>query len=56
MASNVKLASISMDCAEPTALAAFYAALLGEPVAYDADGFAAVRTGIGWLTMQRVDD
>jgi predicted enzyme related to lactoylglutathione lyase len=36
------LMGVMLDCPDPSALAAFYAELLGKPVTYDADGAAMV--------------
>jgi catechol 2,3-dioxygenase-like lactoylglutathione lyase family enzyme len=53
---SIRLASVSLDCPDPSALAAFYARLLGTEIAYESEVFAALRPGTIWLTMQRVDD
>jgi hypothetical protein len=53
---SIRLASVSLDCPDPSALAAFYARLLGAEIAYESEVFAALRPGTIWLTMQRVDD
>ncbi len=55
MSNPIRLASVSLDCADPSALAAFYARLLGVEVAYDSEQFAALRLGGVWLSTQRVD-
>ena len=49
-----RLGSISLDCEDPAALAAFWAALLGGQVAYQSEEFVAVRTPRGWLTAVKV--
>jgi hypothetical protein len=51
-----RLASVALDCAEPAALAEFWAALVGGEVAYSSDEFVAVKTDRGWLTAVRVPD
>jgi catechol 2,3-dioxygenase-like lactoylglutathione lyase family enzyme len=56
MSSFAKLGSVSLDCADPTELARFYAGLLGVDVAFDSDSFAAIKLDGVWLSMQRVDD
>jgi catechol 2,3-dioxygenase-like lactoylglutathione lyase family enzyme len=53
---SIRPASVSLDCPDPSALAAFYARLLGTEIAYESEVFAALRPGTIWLTMQRVDD
>jgi predicted enzyme related to lactoylglutathione lyase len=53
--SSIRLGSVSLDCANPPELAAFYARLLGVEVAFDSEAFSAVRSGDMWLSTQRVD-
>jgi len=43
-----------LDCAEPTALAAFWAALVGGEVAFSSGEFVAVKTDRIWLAAVRV--
>jgi hypothetical protein len=50
-----RLASTSLDCADPFALAEFWAALVGGEVAYRSEQFCAVRTDHGWLAAVKVD-
>jgi hypothetical protein len=50
------LASTAMDCADPAALADFWAALVGGEVAYRSDEFCAVKTANGWLATVKVAD
>ncbi len=38
-----------MDCADPTALAAFWAELVGGEIAFSSDEFVAVKTDRVWL-------
>lgn len=47
---------MSLDCPDPSALAAFYARLLGTEIAYESEVFAALRPGTIWLTVRRVDN
>ena len=49
-----RLASIALDCADPTALATFWAELVGGEVVPVNDGFVGVKTDIGWLVAVRV--
>jgi hypothetical protein len=51
-----RLGSISLDCADPAALASFWAQLLGGEVAFSSDDFVAVKTDKGWLSTVRVPD
>ncbi|MGH9100298.1 MAG: VOC family protein [Acidimicrobiales bacterium] len=50
-----RLASTSLDCPEPAALADFWAALLGGEVAFRGDEFCA-QTGNGWIAAVKVAD
>jgi hypothetical protein len=50
-----RLASVSLDCAEPEPLAEFWAALLEAEIAFRGEAFCAVRIASGWLTAVRVD-
>jgi catechol 2,3-dioxygenase-like lactoylglutathione lyase family enzyme len=46
-----RLHHVILDCADPAALAAFYAELLGQPVTYSSDDFVVVAadgTSSGW--------
>ncbi len=52
---GARLGAIALDCDDPVALARFYGALLGAPVAYESEGFAAVRLRGVWLTAHRVE-
>jgi Glyoxalase-like domain len=51
-----RLASTALDCSDPSALAAFWAQLIGGEVAFTSDDFCAVKTDQGWLATVRVDD
>ena len=51
-----RLASTALDCSDPAALAAFWAALVGGEVAFTSDEFCAVKTDHGWLATVRVED
>ncbi|MGD0219610.1 MAG: VOC family protein [Acidimicrobiales bacterium] len=52
----IRLASVSLDCSDPSALAAFYGRLLGTEVTYDSDAFAAIKLEGLWLSTQRIAD
>ena len=51
-----RLASTALDCSDPAALAAFWAALVGGEVAFTSEEFCAVKTDHGWLATVRVAD
>ena len=51
-----RLASISLDCDDPSALAGFWAELVGGEVAFNSEEFVAVKTERGWLAAVRVPD
>jgi Glyoxalase-like domain len=51
-----RLGSISLDCAEPQPLAAFWADLLGAEIAFTSDDFVAVKSDRGWISTVRVAD
>lgn len=51
-----RLGGVSLDCADPAPLAAFWAALLDGEVVLAAEGFAAVRAGPVWVTAMAVED
>lgn len=55
MTAPIRLGSISLDCPDPSALARFYATLLGVDVAYDTERFAALNLDGIWLSMQKVE-
>ena len=50
------MGSIALDCADPAALSAFWAALLGGEVAFSSDDFVAVKLEGMWLATTRVPD
>jgi catechol 2,3-dioxygenase-like lactoylglutathione lyase family enzyme len=56
MTTAIRLGSVSLDCPDPSELAAFYARLLGVEVAFDSENFSALQLGGLWLSMQRVAD
>jgi len=49
-----RLASIALDCADPIALAAFWAEIVGGEIAYSSDEFVAVKADRSWLAAVRV--
>ncbi len=52
---TARLGSITLDCSSPSALATFWAELLGGEVAYTSDTFVAVKTDRVWLAAVQVD-
>ena len=51
----IRLGSVSLDCPDPRALAAFYARLLSVHVGFESDEFAALRRDGLWISFQRVE-
>ncbi|WP_328826040.1 VOC family protein [Streptomyces sp. NBC_00252] len=51
-----RLGSLSLDCDDPRALAAFWAATLGGEITVESDGFCAVDLGALLLVTVRVPD
>jgi hypothetical protein len=51
-----RLGSVSLDCGDPAALAAFWAGLLGAEIAFTSDDFVAVKTDRGWISTVRISD
>ena len=56
MVSTIRLGSVSLDCADPHALADFWAALLGGEVAFRSDTFVAVKLDTMWLSAVALDN
>jgi hypothetical protein len=50
------LGSIALDCASPSALATFWAELLGGEIAFTSETFVAVKTDHVWLAAVQVED
>ncbi len=53
---EVRFGSVSLDCDDPRALGAFWAGLLDGEVAFESDGFVAVKLDRAWLSAVRVED
>ena len=53
---NIRVGSVALDCADPIALGAFWAELLGGEVAFSSEEFVAVKTDRVWVTAVRVPD
>jgi catechol 2,3-dioxygenase-like lactoylglutathione lyase family enzyme len=56
MTANIRFGSVSLDCADPNALADFWATLLGGEIAFRADTFVAVQLDSLWLTATTVEN
>lgn len=53
---KIRLGSVSLDCADPTALGSFWANLLGGEIAFTSDDFVAVKLDRTWILATRVDN
>jgi len=53
---HARLASITLDCANPSELATFWAELIGGEIAFNSEDFVAVKTDEVWLAAVRVPD
>jgi hypothetical protein len=51
-----RLGSVSLDCADPSALGEFWAALLDGEIAFRSEDFVAVRLDHQWLSMVRIPE
>ncbi len=49
-----RLASIALDCRDPSSLAEFWSALLGGEIAFRSDEFVALKVGGTWLATVKV--
>jgi hypothetical protein len=56
MTANIRLGSVSLDCADPRSLADFWSTLLGGEIAYQSDDFVAVQLDGIWLTTITVEN
>ena len=54
--STIRLGSVSLECAEPAPLAAFWANLLGGEVVFESDDFVAVQLDHVWLSTIKVEN
>jgi len=52
---TIRIGSISLDCADPLALASFWADVLDGEIAFTSDDFVAVKLDGSWLSAVRVD-
>ena len=53
---NIRFGSVSLDCADPKALATFWSELLGGAIAFTSDDFVAVKLDHAWISTVRVPD
>jgi hypothetical protein len=51
-----RLATTTLDCSYPAALASFWAELVGGEVAFTSAEYCAVKTGNGWIATLRTPD
>ncbi len=51
-----RLGSVSLDSADPIALASFWAEHVGGEITFTSDDFVAVKTDRGWLSTVRIPD
>jgi catechol 2,3-dioxygenase-like lactoylglutathione lyase family enzyme len=56
MTANIRLGSVSLDCADPRSLADFWSTLLGGEIAYQSDNVVAVQLDGMWLTAITVEN
>lgn len=56
MGGMARLGAVAIDCPDPTALAEFYAAVVGADVAFANERFAALNNEGTCLTFHKVDD
>ncbi len=56
MAPIARLAAVSLDCSDASALAEFYRRLLNLETLFESDGFIALQGAGILMTMQQVDD
>ena len=56
MTANIRLGSVSLDCADPRSLADFWSTLLGGEIAYQSDNVVAVQLDGLWLTAITVEN
>jgi hypothetical protein len=56
MTANIRLGSVSLDCADPHSLADFWATLLSGEIAFRSDTFVAVQLDAMWLTAITVEN
>ena len=54
MSDAVRFRAVSIDCADPGVLGAFYRDLLGGEIVFESEAFVAVQVAGAMLTMQRV--
>jgi hypothetical protein len=53
---TLRLGAVSLDCADPVALAGFWSAMLDGEIAFSSDEFVAMKLGGTWLSFVRVED
>jgi hypothetical protein len=53
---TIRFGSVSLDCADPAPLAAFWAGLLGGEIAFESEDFVAVKLDGLWLSVVKIDN
>jgi hypothetical protein len=53
---SIRLGSVSLDCADPSALASFWSTLLSGEVVFTSDEFVAVKLDHVWLSTVKVEN
>jgi hypothetical protein len=53
---NIRLGSVSLDCADPLALAEFWSQLLNGEILFTSDDFVAVNVGNVWIATVKVEN
>jgi hypothetical protein len=53
---TIRLGSVSLDCADPSALATFWSTLLDGEIVYTSDEFVAIKLDHVWLSTVKVEN
>ena len=53
---NIRLGSVSLDCADPNSLATFWADPLGSEIEWASDEFAEVKIPNMWIAVVKVEE
>jgi hypothetical protein len=52
----IRIGSVSLECADPATLAAFWSGLLGGEIAFESDDFVAVKLDHVWISTVRAEN
>jgi hypothetical protein len=52
----IRIGSVSLECADPATLAAFWSGLLGGEIAFESDDFVAVKLEHVWISTVRAEN